>query len=297
MKNNKIAVMRFSALGDIAATIPVLRALKSKPLIITSPMGKTLLEDEFDEFLILKDKKIASVLSLIWKIRSVKIDTLLDFQCNDRSFLISKFSNANVFDNRTIDRQNSKNIFFDIANQTDLVSPLDFSFEKKEKSYIVLNCGSSHKWLSKRLPEKKWVEFSKLLYEQLNLPIIMTGDESEKDYINSIAKKLYGSIEVVAGKTTIQELKKILKNAYLTISTDSATMHISAVQKTPTIGLFGATNWIKSAPFGPWSTVVFDKNYYKEGIPPSKSLQSIDNYYEYISIKEALNEMIKRNEN
>lgn len=293
MKNNKIGIIRFSALGDIAATIPTLRALKSKPVIITTNIGKALLEDEFDDFLILENKKIISILKLIWEIRKRKLDILFDFQCNDRSYLISKLSSTKLFDNRTIDRLTSQNIFFDIAKQSNFVDTLDLTFQQKDKTYIVLNCGSSNKWISKRLPDEKWIEFSKILNEKFNLPIVMTGDKSEEDYINSIAKKLYGSIKVVAGKTNIQELKKILKDAYLTISTDSAPMHISAIQKTPTIGIFGSTNWTKSSPFGPWSTVLYDKIYYSKGIPPSKNSQSINKYYDNIKIEDGLNQIMK----
>jgi ADP-heptose:LPS heptosyltransferase len=66
-------------------------------------------------------------------------------------------------------------------------------------------------------------------------------------------------------------------------------MHISAVHCTPTIGLFGATNWLRSAPFGPWSTVVYDKQYFKDNLPLEKNSMDINNkFYENIDIKEAL---------
>jgi len=46
-----LAVIKFSALGDIAESLPVLRAFKQTPTIITSPLGKALLQDEFDDFM------------------------------------------------------------------------------------------------------------------------------------------------------------------------------------------------------------------------------------------------------
>jgi len=55
----KTAIIRFSALGDIAYTMPFLRALKVRPLIITTATGRELLKDEFDEFLLLKSKRLA----------------------------------------------------------------------------------------------------------------------------------------------------------------------------------------------------------------------------------------------
>jgi len=286
--NEHTAVMRFSALGDIANIIPTLRALSVKPTIITTAIGKELLKDEYDNFIILKDKKIFSILSLIMRIRKEKFQILLDFQCNDRSRFISKFSNAKVFNNHLLDTNHSTNIFFDIAKQANIVQALDTTFIPKEKSYIVLNCGSSPKWISKRLPFQKWHQISTLLYERYHLPFLLTGDSLEKEYIEEVAHYIVGTKEVVAGKTTIQELKTILKDAFLTISTDSAPMHISAVQKTPTIGLFGPTNWIRSAPFGPWSVATYDHVFYPSGIPPQRSILEKNHYFDHIDISSSL---------
>ena len=287
----KIAVIRFSALGDIASTIPTLRALHYKPTIITTQIGFELLKDEFDHFLILKNKKIFSVLSLIKQIRKEKFDLILDFQCNNRSHFIGKMINAKVFNNKNIDTLKSKDVFYEIATEANIVNSQDLTFEKKKKTYIVLNCGSSPKWLSKRLPIEKWQEISKILYEKYQLPFILTGDSTETEYINSIAKHIIGQKEVVAGKTTIQELKVLLSNAFLTVSTDSGPVHISAAQKTPTIGIYGPTDWQRFAPFGPWSRAIYDHTFFKDGIPPQKSLIEIDHYFDHIDICSALEKL------
>lgn len=291
----KIAVIRFSALGDIAASLPILRALKYQPVIITTQVGRELLKDEFDDFIILKSKKIIDVFKIILEIRKYKFDYLIDLQTNDRSKLITGFSKArNVFNSHKVNKsQQVTQIFFDVVNQINpkVIDPMDYTFTKKDKTYIVLNCGSSPKWHSKRLPYEKWREISEILYEKFKLPFYLTGDKSEIEYVENLSKFIVGDKKNLSGKTDIQELKEVLKNAYLTISTDSASMHISAVEKTPTIGLFGPTNWIVSAPFGTWSTVVYDKTYFKEEIPLEKNSQEINNYFDYISIDDALKQL------
>jgi ADP-heptose:LPS heptosyltransferase len=50
-------------------------------------------------------------------------------------------------------------------------------FQKKEKTYIILNCGSSSKWTSKRLPISKWQEIANVAYEKFQLPFILTGEK------------------------------------------------------------------------------------------------------------------------
>lgn len=284
----KIAVIRFSALGDIAASLPVLRALKYKPVIITTQIGRELLKDEFDDFIILKSKKIIDVFKIILEIRKYRFDYLIDLQTNDRSKLITNLSKAKkVLNSHNVNKkQQVTKIFFDVVNQINpkIINPLDNKFLKKEKTYIVLNCGSSPKWQSKRLPFEKWKEISEVLYEKFKLPFYLTGDKSEIEYIERLSKFIVGEKKILVGKTDIQELKKVLTNAYLTISTDSASMHISAVQKTPTIGIFGPTNWIISAPYGNWSQVCFDKIYFSDLKPNRINQQKIDKYFEDIDI-------------
>jgi ADP-heptose:LPS heptosyltransferase len=138
------------------------------------------------------------------------------------------------------------------------------------------------------LPLRKWREFSEVLYERFGLPFLLTGDKSEVEYVSEVAKAVVGKKEVIAGKTSISELKRVLKDAYLVVSTDSAPMHIAAVQKTPTIGIFGATNWIVSAPFGPWSVALYDRTLFKDGKPFAKNRLEVGNYYDNIDINEAL---------
>ena len=285
--------IRFSALGDIATTIPYLKLL-NQPLIITSPMGFELLKDEFENFDVINPRSFFDR----WRIgKKIKEFRVFDFQNNRKSRSITKRVKY-IYDNRfmSIEEIRSRPIWRSyelILQNAGIEQKPDTNFQPKEKSYIVLNAGSSPKWTSKRLPLHKWKEFSEILYERFGLPFVLTGDKSEAEYVQDVAKVVVGKKEVIAGKTSIQELKKVLKEAYLVVSTDSAPMHIAAVQKTPTIGLFGATNWILSRPFGPWSTVVYDKELFKDGKPFEKNRKEIGKYYENIDIKEGLNEIEK----
>lgn len=290
----KIAVIRFSALGDLASMYPILKSLKYQPTIITTNIGKLYYEDEFENIICLKSKSIINVIKLIIKLRKEKFDAVFDFQCNDRSRFITKFLKTKIFDNKDIDVYNNStfNIFKSIANKSGLLENININFNKREKNYIVFNCGSSEKWKSKRLPTEKWIEFSKIISSKYSLPIYLIGDKTEIEYINNISKELHGNIKNLVGTTSIKELKTILKNAYLTISTDSAAMHISAVSGTPTIGIFGATNWIRSAPYGEWSTVIYDKSFFSNNKPLKANTMEInDKMYYKLNINDGLNKI------
>ena len=150
----KKAVMVFSALGDIAALLPYLKKMSPAPLIITSPVGKEFLKEEFDDFLVLPTKKLIDVLRLILSIRRARLDELIDFQCNDRSRFIAKLSNAGkVVNNDGIDTNQEVHAVLEAMSRRAGID-LDFGFDelpsKRPRTYIVLNAGSSPKWQSKR---------------------------------------------------------------------------------------------------------------------------------------------------
>ena len=283
-------VYRYSALGDIAAALPVLRSFTKPITILTSPIGKELLKDEFEDILVITDKSILTLIKTIYRLKRARTELFIDLQNNDRSRFLRLFFDAIGNDGVSFN-QSVTHIFYDIAKKSSLVAPLDTSWHPKPKEYIVLNTGSSAKWQSKRLPAWKWREFSEILWERFGLPFVLTGDKSEREYVQELAKEIVGKKEVVAGKTSVQELKRVLDGAYLCVSTDSAPMHIAAAQKTPTIGLFGATNWIVSAPFGPWSVALWDKKKFSK--PHAKNLLTPGNYYDGIDIKEGLERLQK----
>lgn len=305
-----LCLLKFSALGDLAQLEPFLPTLSKhyEITLFTSPIGYAYYKSSahIRHFIILPSKRLFDILKTIPKYIH-RFDYFVDLQGNDRSKFLSFFAMTQCYSNY---QEN-----FEIATLTDDLAPyivknsmyhldlysilaslnISFSFlpyTPKPKEYIVLNCGSSPKWISKRLPLTKWKEIATLLYDTFQLPFVLTGDASERAYIEEIAQYIGKECQVVAGTTTLQELRETLKNAFLTVSTDSASMHISAVIGTPTIGIFGPTNWLRSAPFGPWSATVYDTVFYSNGEPPVKNSQKVDHYFDAIDISDALTKLM-----
>ena len=305
----KLCLLKFSALGDLAQIEPFLPSLAQKYEItfFTTPLGyeyyKT--SPHIKNFIILKSKKILYLLAIISQYCN-KFDYFVDLQGNDRSKFLSLFSftkrignYTKAFKITTIPESlkpfiSEKSVYH--MNLLPILAQLPIIFEftpfqKNKRSYIVLNCGSSPKWISKRLPIHIWQEIARVLYETFQLPFVFTGEKIEYSYIETIANAISYPSKICAGKTTIVELKELLANAFLTISTDSASLHISSVQGTPSIGIFGPTSWIYAKPFGPWSEAIYDQEFYKEGKPPAKNRQEAEAYFEAIDIKPALKKL------
>ena len=290
-----IAVIRFSALGDIASALPYIRALREGPTLITSGMGAGLLQDEFPDIHVLKSKRIRDVFSLVCELRKQRFDHLIDLQNNDRSRLLRSLTSARA-------KISSKGMpggvpnldnFHRIMMPSGLLQEPDTSFTPKPCDYIVLNVASSSKWHAKRLPVAKWQQFAALLHDRYGLPFKLTGGADERDYVAEVAAQLPGECENVAGQTSLVELKLLLRNAFLVVSTDSAAMQLAAAEKTPTIGLFGCTNWVRARPFGPWSTVLYDKAVYPDDQPPPVSIETPGAYYDGIDLADGLTALAK----
>lgn len=289
----KLGVLRFSALGDLALALPYLRALTVRPVILTMPLGQALLSDEFDAFVLLKNKSALAQLRFVLALRQQRFDVIADLQSNDRSRVMTRLAGAGRVYERTFAPRlySATETWQRLLAPSGLLGPLDLSFAPKPRDYIVLNTGSSPAWLSKRLPVAKWREFSALLHERFGLPFVLTGSSDERDYVGQVAGQLAGRAENRAGQTSVPQLKRLLAGAFLTVSTDSAAMQISAAMKTPTIGLFGATNWVRSAPFGPWSRTVYDKTCYPDGQPPAENRRDCRPFYDRLDITDALDEL------
>jgi ADP-heptose:LPS heptosyltransferase len=305
--------MRFSALGDIAMARPLIECLKQKPLIITSELGKAVLSDIADDFLILPSKKLSDVLRLTQAVRHSDIDVLIDLQNSDRTRAMRLLANKRLSKNNlvtpdAVDRatttHNATQLFMMAAERffnnrtnshqkeyTGALAGYDFSPKQQNKDYIVIHPGSSAKWTSKRLPLEKWQQFGRILQARFALPIMITGDASEYHYAEAVRKVLPGHAENLAGSLSIAALRSLLNEAFLTVSTDSGPMHLSAVQKTPTIGLFGATSWRYFAPFGPWSSALYDPLYYKNRPTPGKNLQECPGAYKHIDLEQGLDQL------
>lgn len=280
----RIAVIKLSALGDIASTLPYIRAMDPVPCIITSPIGKAFLKDEFSDFIVLDKKSFASQLRVILEVRKRRFTDILDFQGNKRCRLIGRFSGSRVHDVARVFVHNVPGS--ELTQSVIDKGTRNIKCGKRERTHIIFNTGSSPKWTSKRPPAKKWREFAEILNARYHLPIKLVGSEEERPYVEEIARVIPGDIEVLAGKTGFPELKKVIRDAFLTVSTDSAALHISKAEGTPTIGIFGS-HAIGGKMRFPWTVGIYDRVLYPDGNLPIAEQQP-GNYYDHVDLNEGL---------
>jgi predicted lipopolysaccharide heptosyltransferase III len=122
------------------------------------------------------------------------------------------------------------------------------------RRWITLNPFS--RWLYKEWGYEKWVHIVEWLWEEYEIPTVIVGASEERERAIIIADKCKGRIFNLAGKTTLDELAALLRLSSLHVGVDSAPPHIAAAVGTPTITIFGPSDWRDWAPRGKIHSVV-----------------------------------------
>ena len=103
-------------------------------------------------------------------------------------------------------------------------------------------------WATKTWSEQRWAELGERLAALTGFAIAFTGAPGDRNVIERIMAEMRAPGSNLAGKLTIRQLGALIDLAALTISHDSAVMHIAAALGTPSIAVFGATNPQRYAP-------------------------------------------------
>src|SRR5205085_10458261 len=101
--------------------------------------------------------------------------------------------------------------------------------------YIACVIGAAHG--TKRWPVHKWKEFC----SELNHPLILLGDETDKQRGEEIASIDPVKVYNACGKFSLNESAGLIKKSKAVITNDTGLMHIAAAYRKPIISLWGNT--------------------------------------------------------
>jgi heptosyltransferase-3 len=120
--------------------------------------------------------------------------------------------------------------------------------------WVTLNPFS--RWKYKEWEHGKWVHIVDWLWKEYGIPTVIVGAFEEREKAFNIANKCKGKIFNLTGKTTLDELAAVLRLSDLHVGVDSAAPHIAAAVGTPTITIYGPSDWRDWAPRGKLHSVV-----------------------------------------
>lgn len=263
----KILVIRFSSIGDIVLTTPVLRCIKDqrsdieihyltkssfRPVVANNPNIDKIfyLEDDLNTVIEdLKKEKYDHIIDLHHNIRTLKVKKALNVKSytfnklNIRKWLLVNLRVNTMPDKSIVERYLEAAKFLGIYNDgrgLDYFIPYT-SLKNTDlpmshwAGYIGCVIGGSYN--TKKFPVDKWKE----LCAQIPFPIMLLGgpeDREEGEQIKQIDPiRIYNS----CGKFSLNESAYLVKNGRLIISNDTGLMHIAAAFQKPVISLWGNT--------------------------------------------------------
>lgn len=101
--------------------------------------------------------------------------------------------------------------------------------DDKDKSSVVVSVTKSGQWDMGRLPVEQYVSLVDLLIEH-GVTVLLVGNHSERSHI----EKIYSSVDKpefvtnLAGKTSVQQLSSLIKQARFVVANDNGVAHMSA---------------------------------------------------------------------
>ncbi len=123
-----------------------------------------------------------------------------------------------------------------------------------KRGWITLNPFS--RWAYKEWESGKWAHIINWLWDEHRAATVIVGSAEERQRVEELMVACRGKVYNIAGKTTLAELAGLLSLSRLHIGVDSAAPHIAAAVGTPTVTIFGPSDWLDWAPIGEWHRVV-----------------------------------------
>ena len=264
----KFLIIRFSSIGDIVLTTPVIRCLKkqvpgAEVHFLTKDSFRSVVEHNpyIDKLHVLAH----SWELMIEELRTEEYDYIIDLHHNTKTlkvknalkkksfsfyklniqkyfytaFKINMLPKVHIVDRylRTVESFGVKN---DGAGLDYFIAPHEET--KKEDipashsaGYIACVIGAAH--ATKRWPVHKWKEFC----NEMEHPIILLGGPEDAANGNEIASMDVVKVYNACGKFKLNESADLVRKAKLVITNDTGLMHIAAAYKKPIISLWGNT--------------------------------------------------------
>jgi len=265
----KILVIRFSSIGDIVLTFPVVRCIKeqvtdSEVHYLTKPNFETLLtacksidkthfltKDLKEAVRFLKQEQFDIVIDLHNNLRTHLLTFQLGVKCsrfpklNFQKWLLTQFKINRLPEKHVVDRyfeavaqigvkNDGKNNQFYIPS-TEIVD-CTTTYDLAPKSFLAVAIGAQ--FATKRIPEPKLLEILSLV----NLPIVLLGGKEDFKQAESICQKLSNqSIHIACGKHSLLASASLVSQAKVLLTNDTGLMHIASCFSVPIITVWGNT--------------------------------------------------------
>ena len=263
----KILVIRFSSMGDIIYTTPVVRCLKkqvpnAQVHFLTKPAFKYIYDNNpyVDKLLLLKP----SLTDTINEIKAEQYDHIVDLHNNLRTTIIKLRTGikSTTYKKQPIKKWLSLKFKLKLIPPTHLVDryleaakplgvindgqPIDYYIKTEhqlskllpashQNGYITFIIGATH--FTKRMPNEKIIS----ICSQLKLPVVLLGGNDVKANGDLIAEAIGAPVYNACGITSLDESVFLVSKAESIIGFDTGLTHIAEAFNKPIVSVWGGT--------------------------------------------------------
>lgn len=261
----KVLVIRFSSIGDIVLTTPVIRCLANQPQIgvhfLCAPGFKAVLQSSpYIDKIWTWDKEMNEIIP---NLRSESFDHIIDLQNNLRSLRIKRalgiksfsFNKLNVqkwiyvnFKINLLPPIHIVSRYFEAVKKLGIINDgkgLDFFISQADmdraseltkgfnnESYTAVVLGAAHR--TKQIPFEKLSQ----LIEKIEGKVVLIGGKGESEIGQRLAS---ANCINTAGKCNIGTSASLIKGCRVVLTPDTGMMHIAAALKKPIVSVWGNT--------------------------------------------------------
>ena len=264
----KILIIRFSSIGDIVLTTPLIRCVKQQ---VKDAEVHFLLKKSFDAvlennpFIDRKHFYEDDPRKIINDLKKEKFDVVIDLQKNFRSFRIKTALGVKhfTFDKLNLQKWLLVNFKINLLPDKHIVdryleavkslgvindgAGLDYFITKKDEG-VLIDLPLTHKsgylaWVigakhnTKMLPIEKMISIG----AKINSPVVLLGGVEDLEKGEMLAKQDGSKFFNACGKYSLNQSAALVKNSKRVISNDTGLMHIAAAFKKEIISIWGNT--------------------------------------------------------
>jgi len=262
----KILVIRFSSMGDIIYTTPVVRCIKQQlPGVevhfLTKPAFRYIYDNNpyLDKLLLLQDSLSATVK----EIKAEQYDYIIDLHSNLRTAIIKLRTGikSSTYNKQRVSKWLSLKFKLKLVKPLHLVErylktvqflgvindgkPIDYYIKKDHQlsellpathqQYIAFVIGATH--FTKRMPNDKAIS----ICNKINLPVVLLGGNDVKTNGDEIAQATGAHVYNACGITSLDESVYLISKAERIIGFDTGLTHIAEAFNKPIVSIWGST--------------------------------------------------------
>ncbi len=260
----KILIVRFSSIGDIVLTTPVVRCLKTQIddaeiHYVTKVQYQSILQNNpyIDKIFVLKE----SIIELMNELKKENYDVIIDLHNNlrtrllkwrlgSRSFSYNKlnvekwlmvnFKINHLPDKHIVDRyletvvkNDALGLDYFIPEKDEV--PWDWMPETHRHGFVAYAIGGQNN--TKKLPLLRMIELCK----KINRPIVLLGGKEDFENGEQLEKALGAVIFNTCGKLSLNQSASVIRKSSCVFSHDTGLMHMAAALKKEVFSIWGNT--------------------------------------------------------